>query len=53
MLGSGFSFIHWQVLELPAECLVEQRFLEFIEGSDLLVVEGFQTATLVAKCIEV
>jgi len=42
VFGSGFGFVHWIALQGSAEGLVEQGFLQCIQSSELLLIDGFE-----------
>ncbi len=49
-LGSGFGFVH--ELEGPGEGLVEEGFLEFVEGGEFALVDGFEALRFGAERVE-
>ena len=44
--GRGYS-------QLPRESLMQQRLLQFVEGGELALVEGFEALGFFAECVEV
>ena len=52
ILGSGFGFIHAMALQFPGECLVQQRFFQFLQRGELLLVDGFEALGFGVKGIE-
>ena len=52
MLGSGFGFVHAMALQCSGEGLVQQRFLQFLQLGEFLLVDGFEVLGFLVEFVE-